>query len=259
MVVTWLGHSTVLVELDGRRLLTDPVFRSSVALLRRTAAATDVASLQGVDAVLVSHAHYDHLDFPSLRLLGNAVPVVAPAGVGRLLRSRGYDRVTELDRGEELQLGALTVRATHAEHKGRRSLFGGDTASIGYLLRGSRRIYFAGDTDLFDGMESLEANLDLALLPVAGWGPRTPRGHLDPRRAAEAARRLAPRIAVPIHWGTYRRLGMSRGDAVLRAPADAFVKSVAELAPGVEIRVLPVGGSLELASDGAMLPPGVDR
>ena len=115
-----------------------------------------------------------------------------------------------------------------------------------YLVSGSSSTYFAGDTDLFAGMGSITDHLDVALLPVAGWGPRLPPGHLDPRTAAEALSLLRPRIAVPIHWGTYRRLGLSRDPLVLREPAEEFARLAAELMPEVEIRVLPVGGSVDI-------------
>jgi L-ascorbate metabolism protein UlaG (beta-lactamase superfamily) len=104
------------------------------------------------------------------------------------------------------------------------------------------RVYFAGDTDLFDGMAEIGARgLDVALLPIWGWGPRLPPGHLDPERAAQATRLLAPRVVIPIHWGTYRRAGMRRGD--LDRPAREFAGAVARAAPGVDVVVLRPGES----------------
>jgi L-ascorbate metabolism protein UlaG (beta-lactamase superfamily) len=120
--------------------------------------------------------------------------------------------------------------------------------AVGYLVTGSVRAWFAGDTDLFGGMREIAPDLDLALLPVAGWGPRLPAGHLDPRRAAQALTLLRPRVAVPIHWGTYRRFGLPTGDELLREPAESFARFAAELAPEVEVRILPVGGRLELTA-----------
>ena len=121
-----------------------------------------------------------------------------------------------------------------------------DRPAVGYLVTGSARIWFAGDTDLFDGMSELAPGLDVALLPIAGWGARLPPGHLDPRTAAEALQLLRPRVAVPIHWGTYKQIGLGRSDEALRAPAEAFAQHAAELAPDVDVRLLPVGGTLEL-------------
>lgn len=229
--ITWIGHSTVLIELDGVRLLTDPVLRAHVLHLRRVA--TAAAAPDHVDAVLVSHAHYDHLDINSLTQVREGARVVVPAGTAK--RVRGWvDDIVEVDVGDELEVGAVTIRATAAEH-GRHAL--------GYVVSGSARIYFAGDTDLFDGMRELAPGLDVALLPIGGWGPRLPPGHLDPARAAQALALLRPRIAVPIHWGTYTRVGLSRDET---APARSFAELAAAQAPDVEVHVLPVGGSFDI-------------
>jgi L-ascorbate metabolism protein UlaG (beta-lactamase superfamily) len=113
---------------------------------------------------------------------------------------------------------------------------------VGFLLRGGRRIYFAGDTDLFDGMEELGAGLDLALLPIWGWGPSVGPGHLDPERAARAAALLSPQVVVPIHWGTLYPLGLARfRPRPLRAPPLEFAAWMRELAPQVEVRLLAPG------------------
>ena len=227
--LTWLGHSTVLLELGGVRLLTDPVGRGRVFHLRRVGEALRFDP-RLVDAVLISHVHYDHLDVPSLQPLRRSSQFVVPRGAGSWLRRRGFSHVIE----------------THAEHESRRGPFGVETPAIGYLVSGSSSTYFAGDTDLFAGMGSITDHLDVALLPVAGWGPRLPPGHLDPRSAAEALSLLRPRIAVPIHWGTYRRLGLSRDPLVLREPAEQFARLAAELMPEVEVCVLPIGGSVDI-------------
>ncbi len=243
--LTWLGHSTVFFEVDGVRLLTDPVLRPRVLHLRRTGEALRLDP-QRLDAVLISHVHYDHLDLASLRRLGGAPLCVVPRGAGSLLRRRGLDHVIEVEAGEEKQIGGVTIRATHAEHDSRRTPLGARTPALGYLVSGSASTYFAGDTDLFGGMGAIADDLDVALLPVAGWGPRLPSGHLSPRSAAEALGLLRPRIAVPIHWGTYRRIGLSRDPDELREPAERFARFAADLMPEVEVRVLPVGGSLDL-------------
>lgn len=248
--IAWIGHSTVLLALDGMRLLTDPLLRRRVGHVLRVAAPPDPDALRDLDAALVSHVHHDHLDVPSLRRLGRSLHVVAPVGAGRLLRLRGFTRVTEVDVGDELELGTITIRATHAEHESRRLPLGRKVPALGYVVTGSSRVYFAGDTDLFEGMARLAGELDVALLPVAGWGPRIPPGHLDPLGAAQALILLRPRVAVPIHWGTYLRVGLPRQPEQLRAPAERFVHLAGELAPEVVVRLLPVGGRLALA------PPG---
>lgn len=246
--VTYVGHATVLLEVDGVRLLTDPLLRGRVFHLRRHIPAR-VEALHGIDIVLVSHAHWDHLDLPSLRRVASAASVVVvPRGSARHLRRVPSAEVVEVDVGEEITLSGLSLVATHAEHDGRRLPFGDPTPSLGYVVSGSTQTYFAGDTDLFPGMSAL-APLDLALLPIAGWGPKLPAGHLDPRGAAEALQMLRPRVVVPIHWGTYAartwRRPVPRLDG---SPAAEFERHAAELAPEVDVRVLAPGESFEVAS-----------
>jgi L-ascorbate metabolism protein UlaG (beta-lactamase superfamily) len=244
--VTWIGHSTVLVEAAGVRLLTDPLLRPRLAHVRRVAPAAARIEPE-LDAILVSHVHYDHLDLPSLRLV-RAKRIVVPHGAGRLLERRGFGPVVELEADEELSLGAVTVRATPAEHRARRGVRA-DTPALGYLVSTPARVYFAGDTQVFEGMRELAPGLEVALLPIWGWGPRVGPGHLDPRGAAEALRLLAPRLAIPIHWGTYRRIGLSRNAAALREPAERFERLAAELAPEVTVRILAPGERLEIPVD----------
>jgi len=243
--VTWLGHSTVELELDGVRLLTDPVLRRRVAHLRRVAMAP--RELATPDAVLVSHTHYDHLDLPTLRRLLDVPRVIVPRGAGTLLRRRGFRGVVELAPGDELEVGPVAVRATEAVHGGWRPGVARDTPPLGFVVAGSATVYFAGDTGLFPGMSSLVPALDVALLPIGGWGPRLPEDHLDPERAAEALALLEPRLAIPVHWGTYRRLGLRPEPAASETPPERFRRLAAELAPEVEVVVLEPGQSVQVA------------
>ncbi len=238
----------MLIELGGVRLLTDPVLRPRFAHLKRHGAAPAPEITEGVDAVLVSHLHLDHLDPASLSRLPRRVRLIVPRGAGEFLRGRGFPHVEELAPGQSQDVGGVEVVATPAAHDGRRWPLGGPRASpIGFVLRGVRSIYFAGDTDLFESMDRLEPGLDLALLPVWGWGPTLGPGHLDPERAARAAQLLRPRIAVPIHWGTFYPRGRRMGDR-LTAPPREFAERVADLAPEVRVRVLEPGESLALTS-----------
>jgi L-ascorbate metabolism protein UlaG (beta-lactamase superfamily) len=240
LIVRYIGHATVLIELDGVRLLTDPLLRDRVAHLRR--AIPVERPMEEVDAVLVSHGHHDHLDFPSLRMLPGT-RVVAPR---TLALGMGEFETEAIDEGGELQVGPLTIRATHAEHDGGRPPFRAGTA-LGYAILGSRRIFFAADTELFEGMSGLVDDLDLALVPIWGWGASLGRGkHLDPDTAAEAVRRLAPKVAVPIHWGTYRPFHRRASARFLTEPAEAFARAAAQLAPDVDVRVLQPGETLQL-------------
>jgi len=210
--MTFLGHATVLIEMNGVRILTDPILVDRLGFLTRVAPTLDRALYQAVDLVLISHLHLDHLDRLSLaRLDPEPEIVVCPGGAG-LARSWGWQRVMELAPGERHRVGDVVVTATPAAHPGARPPFGPRGTAVGYLLEaGETRIYFAGDTDLFPEMRSLvSGELDVALVPIGGWGPRLGAGHLDPTRAAEAVVRLGPRYAVPIHWGTLWPYGLTR-------------------------------------------------
>jgi L-ascorbate metabolism protein UlaG (beta-lactamase superfamily) len=216
--LTWLGHATTLVEVGGARVLTDPVLRGRIAHLRRHAPAP--AAPRALDAILVSHLHRDHLDLPSLRALDPAVPVIVPRGAAPVLgRARRRD-VREVDVGDAVEI----------------------VDGLGYIVEaGGQRVYFAGDTALFAGMADLPA-LDAALLPVWGYGPTMGPGHMDPEQAAEALTLLRPRLAVPIHWGTFLPLGLrARHGHVLETPGPSFAARAAELAPEVRVVVSAPG------------------
>jgi L-ascorbate metabolism protein UlaG (beta-lactamase superfamily) len=240
--IVFLGHATVLIEVDGVRLLTDPLLRGGVAHLRRQVPLVDGTVFAGPDAVLISHLHHDHLDLGSLRLLGRATPLLVPAGGGAWLRRRGFATVSELSAGDVVNVGELEVAAVAAHHDGRR-LGGPRAETLGYLVR-SRRVvvYFAGDTELFADMSSFSPSPDVALLPVAGWGPRLGPGHMDSLQAARATALIQPRLAIPVHWGTLLPIGLAgRHRTLLRDPPRLFAEHVARLAPSVEVRILTPG------------------
>lgn len=241
--IVYVGHATVGIELDGARLLTDPVLGPWIGPLRRHG--PPPAAAAGLDAILISHLHRDHLDLRALRRLAPGVPLIVPAGTRAFFARRGLGAVVELAPGQSHRLGAVVVTATRADHEiGRRGV---DAEPVGYLVEGSRRLYFAGDTDLFDGMADLGEDLDLALLPVWGWGPSLGPGHMNPERAARAAAALTPRVAVPIHWGTFYPLGLARlRPRPLTGPPREFAARVRDLAPGVRVEILAPGASLDL-------------
>jgi len=239
--LTWLGHSCAAIRLDDLLIVTDPVLRGRIVHLRRKSP-VDPAALAGVDVVLVSHTHLDHLDLPSLERLDPGAQVLVPSGAGGLLRRRGFRFVREVVAGDEVDVGGIRVRVTHAEHASGFRVGTGRTQPVGYVIDGTRKVYFAGDTDLFAGMGAL-GPVDAALLPVAGWGPRLPAGHLDPVRAVEALALIEPRLAIPIHWGTYAPWRAPRGDDT---PAKDFAELAATIVPTVDVRVLRPGESCRL-------------
>ena len=198
--------------------------------------------------MLISHAHYDHLDLPSLEKLGKKLPVVVPRGLGGLLRKRRFESVLEVEVGETLAIGALQIRAVPAEHDRSRGPFGASADPVGYVVSGSKSVYFAGDTDLFDGMREL-GPVDVGLIPIWGWGPGLGGGATSipsarPRRSRASGRGSS----IPIHWGTYFpiHLGLTGAPGFVDLPPLEFVAAMKETAPDVEVRVLRPGESVEL-------------
>ncbi|GGY37992.1 MBL fold metallo-hydrolase [Streptomyces omiyaensis] len=246
--VTWWGHATCTVEDSGVRFLTDPLFARRLAHLRRRRGAPPPPEAAVAEAVLVSHLHSDHLHLPSLARLAPGtrllVPRGAPAAVPGLRRLAAAGlRMTEVAAGDEVVVGGVRVRAVPALHDGRRLPVGPHRSpALGYVVEGEARTYFAGDTGLFDGMAEAVGPVDVALLPVGGWGPFLGHGHLDAGRAARALAELSPAAAVPVHYGTYWPIGL---DGVrpheFHAPGDEFVRQAALLAPKVTVHRLTHG------------------
>jgi L-ascorbate metabolism protein UlaG (beta-lactamase superfamily) len=243
--VVYLGHGSVLLEQDQTRLITDPVLRGRMGHLTRRVEPIEGRHAERLDAVLISHVHQDHMDLPSLRRLPGTLPVVVPPGAARLAARAGFDDVRELAVGESTRIGPLSVEAVPAAHPGRRPPLGTRAEAVGYIVTGANRSYFAGDTDLFEGMGELGSTIDLALLPIAGWGPRVGTGHLNSTTAAEALRLLRPRIAVPIHWGTFYPVYLLRSRRLVDPPLE-FARNARARAPEVDVRVLQPGDATEI-------------
>lgn len=239
--LVWLGHATVRLDLGAARLLTDPVLRSRVGHLRRHG--PPPPSPGAVDAVLLSHLHLDHADLPSLRRLEGRPVVYGPAGAARLIGSGHV--VHEVAPGDRFSVAGVTVRVVHAEHRVRRLPWGPPSPALGFV---ADDVYFAGDTELFAGMADLGV-IHAALLPVWGWGPTIGPGHLDPEGAARALALIAPRLAVPIHWGTFLPIGLhGRYGDLLRTPAGEFSAWAGRLAPDVDVRVARIGETIDLSA-----------
>jgi L-ascorbate metabolism protein UlaG (beta-lactamase superfamily) len=244
--ITWLGHATTLLEIDGVRLLTDPVLGSRIGPLVRIAPAPNMDGLQSIDGVLLSHLHADHTDLSSLRKVARDVPVLAPYPARAWLAPKGLRAVHDLRPGGVATIGDLRITATNASHDSRRGPFGPAADPIGYVVAGSRSVYFAGDTDLFGEMAELRGSVDVALLPIWGWGRTLGPGHLDPERAATAVATIEPAVAIPIHWGTFALGRPARRPSDPAWPAREFERLAQRAAPSVEVRILSAGERIEL-------------
>lgn len=251
VVVTYVGHATVYVEMDGVALVTDPLLRDRLWHLRRDVpcGSNGCFAVEDLSAVLISHLHLDHADVPSLRQIPSSVPVIAPQGTGGYLRARLPHPIHTVAVGESCRVGTVEVFAVPAAHSGPGPSLVPMSACAGFVLRGSATIYFAGDTALFAEMTELGKafDIDLALLPVWGYGPNLRGDHMTPQDAAYALSRLRPRLAVPIHWGTFRPLGnfWSRM-SFFNDPPYTFAGYATHRAPNTQVYILQPGESLVL-------------
>ncbi|MFI5936429.1 MBL fold metallo-hydrolase [Actinoplanes sp. NPDC051494] len=249
--VTWWGHSTTWLADSGTTLLTDPLMTDRLFHLRR--ALGDRPTLPTApDAVLISHLHADHFHLPSLKAVPGEAQLIVPRGAAAFVAKglgRGYaDRCVELVPGEKTTVGELTVHAVPAAHDGGRGAWSRmRSEAMGFIVEGAGRTWFGGDTGLFDAMSGF-GPLDLALIPVGGWGPTLgAEGHLDAEDGAEALRRVKAAWAVPVHYGTFWPMGMGRiRPYMFSGPGKEFARHAAKLAPGAEVRVLAHGETLTI-------------
>jgi L-ascorbate metabolism protein UlaG (beta-lactamase superfamily) len=246
--LTYIGHATTLLGLDGASILTDPMLRGWLGPLRRQGPPPGPEVPEIADVVLISHLHRDHLDLPSLKRVPASTPVVAPRGAARWVAKAGVTDIREVAIGETISVGGVELTGVRAVHDGYRDRHRGtEIEPLGYLIRrGGLTVYFAGDTDLFPEMSEL-GSVDTALLPIWGWGHSVGEGHLDPERAARAVQMIRPRLAVPIHWGSIYPVGLRRlRPGPLKEPPLEFASLAGRLAPDVEVRVLQPGGETTL-------------
>jgi L-ascorbate metabolism protein UlaG (beta-lactamase superfamily) len=243
--LTYLGHATVMIELDGVRLLTDPVLGRRLGPLRRRGPTPDPGAIGPIDGVLISHGHPDHFNGPSLQAIAGAPSLVVPRGMGRHASRLARD-VREVGVNERVDFGPVRVTAVPARH--RRWVRHRDARPIGYLIEGSMRVYFAGDTAIYPGMAGLAGRVDVALLPVGRWGAPHGPDRLSPSTAVEAATLVGARVAIPIHWGTLYIPGFGAGRwgwGSLDA-GDAFATEASRRMPDLDVRVLRPGESADI-------------
>ena len=210
LAVTWWGHSSATVETGPARVAVDPLLTDRLFHLVRYAM-TPGAEAADADLVLVSHLHNDHCHVPSLARFAANVPIVVPRGGERLLARLGRDRVVPVAPGDVVERAGVRVEVLPATHDGRRHPLAREQApALGFRVsHAAGSWWYPGDTELRDDMASVGA-VDLALVPVGGWGPSLGDGHMHPEHGAEAVGRVGARWAVPVHWGTFWPAGLQR-------------------------------------------------
>lgn len=242
IAVTWLGHASVVVDIAGRRLLTDPLLRRHAGVLRRRGTGPTAEQWRGSDAVLLSHLHPDHADLRSLRSLGD-VPILTGRRNAEWLGRRGMAGVALED---WLDLGGLEIRLVPAVHHSRRMPHRPNDTH-GHLLRTPEvTVWIAGDTSLHDGIRRLgpvagHEHVDIAIVPIGGWGPRLSPGHLGPEEAALACVWSGARYAVPVHWGTFHVPPTGHFGGWMERPGPQFAAALHEVAPSCHLVLLGQG------------------
>lgn len=235
--VTWVGHATVLVQMENLTFLTDPIWsnRASPARWfgpnRFVKPGLSIKDLPAIDFVLISHNHYDHLDLPTLRKLAKRsadTKFFVPLGNAALLRKNGIDRVQELDWGETVNVGDATIHCLPSQHWSKRSLTDTDKAlwSSWAVIGAKRRFYFAGDTGYFKGFSEIGEKLgpfDLAAMPIGAYEPNAMMraSHLNPEEAFQASVDLKAKRALAIHFGTFNLSDEPLSEPPLRFSAAA--------------------------------------
>jgi L-ascorbate metabolism protein UlaG (beta-lactamase superfamily) len=258
--VTWIGHASFLVSLDGVSVLVDPVFSRRIGgvIARHGVPGLLPSHLPRIDALLITHNHYDHLDAPSIDALPREVPVLVPEGLGPWFARRRFARVREMRWWDSASAGPLRVTFVPARHWSRR--FPWDTNRSwwgGYVVEGEgATLYHAGDSAWFDGFAAIGARfpaIDLAILPVGAYEPAwfMEWHHLNPEQAGEAFQALGARAMIPAHWGTFRLT-----DEPLSEPADRIARWWEFRKPAGSLHRMAVGETLALAGGG---PAGTSR
>ena len=249
VAVTWWGHATATVETGGSRVVTDPVLVDRLLHLKRYAV-TPAREAVEADLVLISHLHHDHCHVPSLARFGAEVPILVPRGGEKLLAGIAGDRVVPVVPGDVVERAGVRIEVLPATHDGRRHPWSRERPPpppLGFRVEGEGGSWwFPGDTELRDDMHDI-APVDLALVPIGGWGPTLEDGHMHPEHAVEAVARVGARWAVPVHWGTFwpaglRMIARANHQRLFTTPGQRFAEAMAGspteavvVAPGVRV------------------------
>jgi L-ascorbate metabolism protein UlaG (beta-lactamase superfamily) len=246
--VTYLGHASLLIESGGEAIVTDPVFSPRIGrfFTKRSAVSEfHPESLRGAVGVLISHAHHDHLDYRSLKRVGQSHPIVVPWGLSASMGLRGYTDLRVTRPWDEVSLGAWKVTAVPSRHFGGRIPFVYTSGHLGYVLSGPASIYFAGDTGLDEAMFreiGRRFALDLAILPIAGaMFPWFRRNHMNAEDSLLAFRALGAKRMLPMHFETFPASFEPAGEARRRLLAESARSGVAD-----RVTILAEGASLYL-------------
>lgn len=244
--LTWIGHSTFLIQHSGLNIMTDPIWAEQLAFQRRMAKpGIAVSDVPPIDVVLISHSHYDHLNIKSLNQLNDSKTLIVPVGLADKLRRKGFSSIIELDWWEAATIGGVTFTFVPSQHWTRRTLTDTNTSHWGGFIierEGAPTVYFAGDSGYFEGFKEIGQrfpSIDIALMPIGAYDPEWFMGpqHVTPEQALQAFLDVHARVFVPMHYGSYRLADDTPKEALDRLHAEHKRLKL----PNESLMVLPHG------------------
>ncbi|MBI3587250.1 MAG: MBL fold metallo-hydrolase [Ignavibacteriales bacterium] len=243
--ITYIGHATVLIHLDSLSIMTDPMFNDYLGYFAKRYIKPGISfeNLPPIDVILISHEHYDHLHEPSLERFPKDIIVIISKGLGETIRKLGFKDVREMDWWESTMIKGVNITAVPAKH-----IF---SKPSGYIMQGTKTVFFAGDTGLFDEFTEIgnRFNIDISLLPIGDYYPylwfipgfvkMTRERHMAPNDVPKALEMLRTKSVVPIHWGTFKVSGTD-----LHEPLEWLKQIITERKLQEKVLILPHGESM---------------
>jgi L-ascorbate metabolism protein UlaG (beta-lactamase superfamily) len=247
VTAAWLGHATVLINFFGTTIITDPVFSEKIGInllgmttlgpKRLVAPALRLEELPPIDLILLSHAHMDHLDFPTLRRMDKNIPVIMAKNTSELITGRGWKNVREIDWGESTTYNGIMIEALQVKHFGWRfpwepdrskGIWNGRSYNAYLLSKNGNHILFCGDTayqEFFKTLAEKNITVDLAMMPIGAYDPWI-RVHANPEQAVQMAKHMNAKSILPIHWNTFTLSSEPQSE-----PIERLKKALAEHLP----------------------------
>jgi len=225
--ITWIGHSTFLIQMNGLNMMTDPVWANRMGFQKRlTKPGIALDDLPEMDVVFISHGHYDHLDFPTIKKLKGNPTYYVPIGLGPAFKKRGYEKVIESNWYDSFEQHNITFSFVPAQHWTKRTLTDTNTSHWGGWIMENKEhsIYFVGDTGYFRGFQEIakKFNIQTVLMPIGAYEPEwfMQVSHINPEDAVKAFLELKGKTFIPMHYGTYRLADDTGPEAMARLDAE---------------------------------------
>ncbi|KAA0550374.1 MBL fold metallo-hydrolase [Bacillus sp. BGMRC 2118] len=249
--ITWIGHSTFLIQLEGLNILTDPVWAKRMGAQKRlTEPGIELREIPEIDIVLISHGHYDHLDFPTIKKLKGSPTFYVPIGLKASFLKRGYKKVVEGNWWDQFEHEDLRISFVPAQHWTRRTLTDSNTSHWGGWIVESERdsVYFVGDTGYFRGFQEIAAKyeVDIVLMPIGAYEPEwfMAISHINPEDSVKAFLELKGKTFIPMHYGAYRLADDTGPEALARLEKEWERLQIDQN----QLKVLAIGETLWLSS-----------